>query len=215
MAKTVVVLGMARTGTSLIAGILYYLGVKMCTEDEAEEKDEFNQGGYFQNTDFKRLNGLFYPDWSKNPPSLIKTKLLAYLRRERLRRLFEKYENEEIWGFKDAKTSFIIEAIYPYLKNPHFVVSLRPASAAASSFYRRNGISQRAGRKRWEQSYVRTFKFLSNHEDPFILMEYYDIIKRPNENVRRFIDFLGISPDEKQITKAVSFITIDLCHENT
>ena len=213
--KTVIILGMARTGTSLIAGILYYLGVKMCSEDEAKERDEFNRRGYFQNTDFKRLNGWFYPDWKKEPPSVIKTRLLAYFSKRSLKRLFQKYENEEIWGFKDAKTSFIIEAIYPYLKNPYFVISLRPALAVASSFYKRNEISKEISQKRWEQSYSRIFKFLSKSSNPFILMEYYDLIRRPDENIRRLIDFLGINPGGEKIAKALSFITKDLCHENT
>lgn len=213
--KTVIVLGMARTGTSLITGILHYLGVKMCAEDEAKETDEFNRRGYFQNTDFKQLNGLFYPDWKREPPSIMKTKLLASLRKQRLKCLFEKHQTAEIWGFKDAKTSFIIEAIYPYLKNPYFIISLRPAWAVASSFYKRNGISDKISRKRWEQSYIRIFKFLSKNNDPFIVMEYYDIIEKPNDNIRRLIDFLRIKPNEEEITRALSFITKDLCHENS
>src|SRR5512134_2461070 len=104
--KTVVVLGLARSGTSVITGILKILGVEM----GASVHDKANPFGSFEDLDFARLhreifelasNGSSY--W--NPPSVEKILGLKERVRDAIAEIVaRKSSGRAIWGWKHPRT---------------------------------------------------------------------------------------------------------------
>lgn len=98
--KTVVVLGTARSETSMIGGVLDILGVDI--GKEFIKADEFNSYGYFEDKDFINLSDAILESAKSNYfqfPSYLK--ILAQKEKfdNRIRELIKKKsENKQIWG---------------------------------------------------------------------------------------------------------------------
>ena len=127
MSKAIIVLGMHRSGTSLVANILHELGVNM--GKNLLSPNPSNPRGYFENRKFVILNhkilALSGGNWTY-PPDKINAEPL----KNTIQRLINE-EKTELWGFKDPCNTLTIEAYIPYLENPHFIICWRNPFAIA------------------------------------------------------------------------------------
>lgn len=209
--KTVVVLGNARGGTSVTAGILRILGVAM---DMSKNPSISNPRGSFESIDVHKINCKIFnlsagkdlgiePYWDYSLPE----KILAQKNKVRddiQRFVFEKSKDKKIWGWKNPKTNLTIELFLPYLPNPYFVVVFRnPIKTAESTvimtmkkidFYRAlRSINF------YNQEILR---FLEKHPDlPRIFITFEDIINNPIKEAKRLSNFLDLELGEKQIVE--------------
>ena len=150
--KTIVVLGMHRSATSLVARTLnseVHMGKKLLVGLVDNPK------GHYENIEIIKINDEILHNsggsWSDPPP------------REKIIEIGKNYEdhikrivadevataqskNMESWGFKDPRTSLTIDAWYKHLPNPQFVVCYRNLKDIAMSLYKRNGISIEQGK---------------------------------------------------------------------
>lgn len=142
--KTIVVLGMHRSATSLVARTLnseVHMGSNLLLGRKNNIK------GYYENIDIVKINEKILKDsggsWF-NPPA-----------REDIIKVGKTYEKEikeivsheitmakkkglQSWGFKDPRTSLTIEVWYKHLPNPQFVVCYRDIGDVALSLYKRD-----------------------------------------------------------------------------
>jgi hypothetical protein len=145
--KTVVVLGMHRSATSLVARTLHqevHMGSFLLTG----KKD--NPKGHYENVDIIMLNDKILNDcggsWV-NPPPYKKIIELGNKYRDEMAAIImkeTKIANDkglESWGFKDPRTCLTIDLWLPYLENPQFVVCYRNPMDIAKSLNLRNGTS--------------------------------------------------------------------------
>jgi hypothetical protein len=127
--KTVVILCVPRSGSSLIAGILHHLGVYMGPDKDLKMGNHVNEKGCFENQDFLSLshNLLFEAD---SPVALIEmpdeSKIESAVKKneEKIRSLLTKHQ-KTLWGWKDPSTFHIIPYVHSYLKNPHYIIIKR------------------------------------------------------------------------------------------
>ncbi|KSW10770.1 hypothetical protein CF15_08305 [Pyrodictium occultum] len=145
--KTIIVLGMGRSGTSMVAGILHILGVNM--GERLLGAHWSNPLGHFEDLDFVELNEEILRaaggSWD-NPPA--REAILAVAPRfyDRIRPLAEEERRRhEVWGWKDPRTSLTVELYLPHLENPYFIVCHRDWEAIARSLKRRDGMSIERG----------------------------------------------------------------------
>ena len=110
----IVVLGMHRSGTSLVAGLLYRLGVNMGTT--LRKPDRYNVTGYYEDLDFRDLNKAIITRaggrWF-NPPNTEDVAGAVHSYRKRVEKVIS--ERSGLWGFKDPQTVFTIHALEEYL----------------------------------------------------------------------------------------------------
>jgi len=205
--KTVVVLGMHRSGTSLVAGILSRLGVNM--GDELIGKSWSNPLGHFEDKNFYRLNINILKSaggsWD-NPPSkdLIQDQMCKF--EEEIKKVVE-MKKSVLWGWKDPRTSLTIELYLPYLTNPYFIVCHRNKQSIAESLKRRNNMDISISKKLADTYEKRIEKFFQeNSYLKRLNLVYENIIKDPKKYVMEIIDFLKLETKEEQITQAVEFI---------
>lgn len=125
----IVVLGMHRSGTSVVAHILNRIGISM--GEEFLTPDEFNPKGYFEDEDFLSINkGIFENSngvWY-NPPSVVEIKKGG--------EKFEKAIHKTIsgrrekagvnsWGWKDPRNCLTCWNYYEEIPDAKFIVVVR------------------------------------------------------------------------------------------
>lgn len=142
--KTIVVLGMHRSATNLVAKGLnneIYMG------DNLLKPRPCNPKGFFEERSFVKLNDRILAaaggSWDR-PPAL--ESILAQRGRfdaeikDIVTTSVRKAKNRgfEFWGWKDPRTVLTIELFLPYLPNPHFAVCYRNPKDVAKSLKARD-----------------------------------------------------------------------------
>lgn len=205
--KTIIILGMHRSGTSMVAGVLNILGVNM--GKNLIGPDWSNPLGHFENIEFVRLNDEILKEaggsWD-NPPKREEILTQKGKFSLQIKNLIEK-EKSEIWGWKDPRTSLTIELYLPYLENPYFIVCYRDSEKIAHSLEKRNKMKIEKGMKLSEvyNSRIKNF-FQSNLNFKKLELSYEKVIEYPERHLKRIISFLEISPSKEQYQKALGFI---------
>ena len=206
--KIVVVLGMHRSGTSMIAGGLSKIGINM--GKRMLGRTPSNPLGHFEDEDFYNLNRKILDftggNW-RNPPN--EENILAQkdkFKKEIVDLIFIK-NREKYWGWKDPRTSLTIQLYFPYLKNPYFIVCHRQAKAVAESLLQRDRIEIQEGMKLWEIYETRIDIFFKEFSKLKRLDLYYEkVIAEPQEAVRKIIDFVNLNTDKERYENAVDFV---------
>jgi hypothetical protein len=133
--RTVVVVGLARSGTSVVTGILRGLGVDMGPSID----DKANPRGSHEDIDFARFHKEVFDRTERgkgywNPPSREAILALRPCLDATVRQLIRhKSEGKSIWGWKHPRTLLTYDLFLPYLVNPHLVLVFRNSLATALS----------------------------------------------------------------------------------
>lgn len=142
MAKDVhVVLGMHKSGTTLVAKMLHRSGIEM---DEAIDRDgDYDRGDFYERKDCRALNvelvGHGMPAYRVHPPRQL---VLRDDQRERMRALIARLQARDgSWGFKDPRTCLTYPLWEPELP-PHKVIAVYRSPAEVWGHLRRHGRSR-------------------------------------------------------------------------
>ncbi|HEY2989807.1 MAG TPA: sulfotransferase [Candidatus Binatia bacterium] len=214
-AKTVVVLGVARSGTSVTAGVLTALGVDL---GSTAFPTESNPTGVLEDDDFARLHkeilnaaepGKTYWD----PPPVQKVWQQQERFADRIEKLVAaKSKGKPFWGWKHPPTILTIELYLPYLVNPHFVFVFRnPLGTARSSV-------EHTSRYKDKVDVLRTLKlvnfyhdemmrFVDRHPDlPALFLSFEDVLSEPGREAARIAEFLGVELTEEKLDKILKLV---------
>lgn len=204
--KTVVVLGAARSGTSVTAGILASLGVDM---GPTGGPDRSNPRGSFEDRDFADLHkeiferaggGKNYWD-PPSPESILALKDEFASKIQDLSR--RKSKVKTVWGWKHPRTMLTAELFLPYLNDPHFVVVFRnPVGTAGSSVKHTEKYRDRVhfleALKLTNFYYGEILKFFEKHPTlPKIFVAFEDVVADPLREARKLAEFLGLEMSEE------------------
>lgn len=206
--KIIVVLGMHKSGTSLIAGILYRFGINI--GERLVGNNWSNPLGHYEDLDFLDLNNRILHEaggnWM-NPPSKLSILSQNNKFKREIRTIINNKNKNKIWGWKDPRTSLTIELIVPYLTNPHFIVCNRNVNSIAESLCRRNNISLYRGRRLTEIYYNRIDDFFHKYKNfTKIDISYEEITNKPKVHLNKLINYLDVSYRNKDYYNALNFI---------
>ncbi|MGH7872561.1 MAG: sulfotransferase [Candidatus Binatia bacterium] len=212
--RTVVVLGLARSGTSVVTGMLRILGVDMGPSRE----DNSNPRGSHEDVDFAKfhkevfdLAGDGKDYW--NPPSReavleLRPKVDAAVRAL----LAKKRDGQSLWGWKHPRSLLTYELFLPYLENSHFVLVFRnPLSTALSSVAHtrkfRHPLNLSQALRLVHFYHGEMLRVLKNHPDiPTQLVSYEDVIVDPRKEAARIARFLGIEISDEIVGAITEFV---------
>lgn len=213
MTKTVVVLGMHRSGTSAVAGMLTKLGVNM--GENLYPPDHGNPLGHYEDVDFMDANTAILRaaggEWH-NPPSDFQIRVFGAREGQRVIDLInDRNAKHQIWGFKDPRTCLTLPLYLPHLPNAHFIIIKRDCHEIARSLHARDGVSFhheqdnvtlcREYRTRVERSlggYA-----IKNRFD----INFTDVLKDPYRIAKQICVFLGISASDEMLSEASGTIS--------
>lgn len=205
--KTVVILGMFRSGTSMTAGILNLLGVDF--GDNLLPESRANPLGYFEDMGFMDLNRAMIKAAGgtlHNPPP--REPILAQ-EEAFLQAIYNQVKPPKaaIWGLKDPAASLTIELYAKHLVNPYIIVCRREARPVAESWGKTVEVSLSEGIKLWKVFNQRIDQFLTQYPDIAVLeVRYEALIKHPEKWIDALIDFLGLHVTKQQRKEAVRYV---------
>lgn len=221
--KTVIVLGVARSGTSTVAGILSILGVNM--SGSRTSLPVVPKGNYEDPEIHQLINKILEKSLSWNSSMYWDRVELFYSRSKVLEQknnfdrqikdiILQKEQNNTIWGWKYPATHLVIDFFLPYLSNLYFVVCFRnPLKVAKSSqeFFSLMNIQKKVGLFQM----LKAVNFhnriildlLEKHPElPRIFIAFENIINNPSKEAKRLADFLGLELTNEKRKKIKKFV---------
>lgn len=191
--KTIVVLGMHRSGTSMTAGILQNLGVYMGSH--IFKPDEWNEKGYFENKYITEINEEILikagGSWI-DPPS--RESILSLDVSDNIQKIVNK-EKRDLWGWKDPRTCLTIELFLPFIENIYYIVVRRNRLSVIESLYQRSGKTDEKGRLSivYDTYMNRLYSFIHTIDENNILnLQYESILSDSKLHVDRIADFIKV-----------------------
>ncbi len=208
MLKTVIVLGMHRSGTSLTSNILKELGVDM--GNRLLGKNISNPFGHFEDLDFLELNQDILASAGgdyKNPPSRSAIMNQKEKYKNRIKKLIESKNIISLWGWKEPRTCLTFNLFLPYIENPHIIYCKRDAERIIKSLYKREKIERNNSLKIINIYKNEINDILRNYPNlKKIEIIHKELIGNPKAEINKIIKFIDIEPDKSKLNKAVKCI---------
>ena len=211
-----IVLGLHRSGTSLVANVLHCLNVKM--GDRFPRTNRHNPRGYWEDTDFIRLNARILRraggKWS-NPPLHADILEAGIYYQDAIQALIQGKDEGSLsvkgqqWGWKDPRTCLTIAAYQPFLASPYYVVAQRSRGDIIKSLVRRHRGSKRAKWAVMTDIYQeRLDSFLQTVSAPTHYVKFDELVSRrtANNEITRLGWFTGRKRFRQQRDRAMKEI---------
>jgi hypothetical protein len=178
-AKTIVVFGLGRGGTSAIAGILRILGMAVleATHPLKHESSPIVYEGDVVDRDKTRL------------------------------RIAEMNDRHSVWGWKSPRDIFQITKFNSLLRNPHYIVILRNVFDVCASTKRYEGLPFEATMPDVAAAFSEIAHFVKNSTEPLALMSFGELTSNPAETIKAVATWLGFSPSRETFEFAVQFVS--------
>lgn len=197
----VMVVGLHRSGSSLLAGMLHTMGVHMGNKFVG---CEFN-GGYEAQT-FARLCEQMMP-FPATEFKLGVDEFTNRFRRWAIARSKEAKSRKRIAGCKYPHSCAFAPLIKDAVGDSLVVVHIdRPLEKSIASLIRRDGKRKPHAELENLQRFLYRKKrdFLDSH--PHITIQYEDVLENPILEMQKLVEYLPISPTPKQIAKACALV---------
>ncbi len=216
---SIFVIGMHRSGTSMVAGVLKHLGVHFGGEPDMLPANSANELGYFEHQRVLALNDALARANKVSWRTLPSLDLTSHLSGQDeysagVRDFANDLDRHAPWGIKDPRLCFLLPFWRAHAGNAHVVVCIRKPEAVARSLSRRNGLSPAYGAALWE---LYTLAALKNSEKlPRTIVTYEDCLLDPGGVVSTLVakveEWEGIRPNSAQIEAALRQIRPELDH---
>ena len=206
MSKCILVVGMHRSGTSCMAGLLQHSGLFF--GKKLLPPSPKNPTGYFENEDLWRLHHSIlraagHPwDDARPMPAGWEKRLIIRFKRHALKRLIRKhYAGREVFGIKDPTINLLLPLYLDVFKElsiqPCFIVMRRDERAAARSLSKAEGLDEALALSLRKIYYDSLSSGIGFHKK--IDVRYEDLIERPASFIdqinREFQTSLAFSDD--------------------
>lgn len=206
----VIITGMHRSGTSMVAGLLQYCGLYLGNNLLGPGKT--NSKGHFEDKDFLALNISILKknrgDWN-SPPAHIKFK--GHRLKKDMMDFLDKWPQDKIVGFKDPRTCLTLK-LWKEIIDPaalKIVVVYRPFEEIMESLRIRNKFSPE---KSMKLSFYYMKALMKNLEGLNHIPTYYhEYFKNWEKELTRVCNFLGLKIPRSAI-EIKEFIDESLWH---
>jgi len=173
------ILGMHRSGTSLVAGLTNLMGFYVGGPDSLMLVADDNPKGFWERLDVVDINDALLAgegaSWVNPLPYSAGTPSPDLDRR--MHRVLEELDSHGPWLIKDPRLCVTLAAWTDKIHMPRIVFVHRAALPIARSLQHRNGLPLRYGLALWEQCTVRAFKAMVSY--PHYLIRHGDLLADP------------------------------------
>ena len=177
--KTLVVMGVARSGTSLVAAVLHELGLFLGEQAPPPVYEDLSLSAAVESGD---LAGV--------------------------RRIVEQYDRRHAsWGWKRPASLHHMEDVHALLRNPHYIVIFRDLFAIANRNRVSVGASVLDNMQRSVAEYGKLLNFVEGLDCPTLLVSYEQALRGKEAFVDRLIEFAGLRPEVAARARALEIVT--------
>ena len=179
-----VVLGMHRSGTSSIGGLLALFGAWPGPHEQLLRGDD-NPKGHFEHGELHmacvRRLAAAGGDWTHPPRAAPGTAIDAF--RREAGAVLDTLDTRRPWFIKEPRLCLLAAELLPLLTHPVFVHVARDPIGVADSLARRDAMSREDALALWEH-YTRS-AFAASEGWPRVLVDYDDLVAAPVHTARR------------------------------
>lgn len=201
----VCILGMHRSGTSLLTRILNLTGVDLGPDEIlATEPTADNQKGFWEHSEIVAINNAILQrhggSWDEPPPLPPGWETAAAiddLRHHAQQLIQDQFAGAQLWGWKDPRSCLTLPFWQQLLPDMRYVICLRNPVDVAHSLEDRDGLSAEKSSSLW-LSYVSS---ALNHSEgkPRLVIFYEDLMDDCLRELQRLAEFLGKPERAKQV----------------
>lgn len=185
-----VVLGMHKSGTTLIAKTLHKSGISMGDFDESVGYDSGNQ---YERKEALIINNNILQSEGKQSLRIEPTSF-DHSKAGTIKKLTEELNKEhEEWGFKDPRTCLTYSLWKPYLRNPKIIVVFRHPRNVASHYCKTGLRDYILALKRYIQYNKQAYKIGIQENALFVNYENLIYDKRELIRVEKFVDIQAVN----------------------
>ncbi|HET7061628.1 MAG TPA: hypothetical protein VFI43_05570 [Nitrosospira sp.] len=221
--SALIILGMHRSGTSLLAGLLSQVGVVMGKRLYAPQKG-VNEKGFWEHEDIVdthdelllMLNSqwddvLPWPEkwWESEAVQPFIARLLAYVRRD--------FSNADVWALKDPRMCRLLPLWLPILTRepirPVFICMNRNPFEVVGSLQKRDGFSREKGLVLWLNHALSAERYSRGYSRVFT--DFDQVVKKPSEvllKIEKEADIVFPKPVDTAAGEIGRFVSPDLRH---
>lgn len=200
--RVIAILGMHRSGTSMLTGTLEQAGLYL---GKVNESSVNNEKGSRESNFLMQFHDAILKDnkstWNQPP---YKTTWLANKRTIRDFYIYG-FRDQPIWGFKDPRSLFVINGWKEALPNLEFVGIFRHPSLVAQSLVKRNGFTFQQGIDLWVRYNRKLVAEYRNSKFPII--EFVNDSVEMKSSLASLVKALKLKDDIE-----INFLSEDLVH---
>ena len=196
MNDVICIIGMHRSGTSMVTRLLNLCGLYLGSPEMMLGPDPSNPMGHFENIGFLKIDDAllsrFGASWD-NPPAMPEgwerdAALEPFIRDAES--LLANFGKDVRWGWKEPRTTLLLPFWKMMIPNLRFIVCVRSPLEVARSLEKRNAMPVQKGLKLWNQ-YMRA-AILGTEGSPRSFTFYEDFFDEPLREIRRLLNFCGL-----------------------
>lgn len=205
--RAICIVGMHRSGTSMIAGLLRQAGLYLGAEDQLLGANSGNQDGHYEHMGFFTINEAllrhFGGSWEFPPDLKPVWELDPALEglRSKARSLLETFSGRSPWGWKEPRTTILLPFWKSLIPNLRFVICVRSPLEVAKSLAKRNKIPAERGFYLWYR-YLRA-AIEDSGGCPRMIAFYDDFFMEPSAKSLRLVEFCALQqPADSSVISA-------------
>jgi hypothetical protein len=207
--KTVVVLGMHRSGTSMVAGMIHRLGVFM--GEKLIGKSVRNPMGHYEDEEFVDLSERILlasgGSWRYPPKAEMIVEQRGHFADEIRTLVRKRNSSHALWGWKDPRTCLTGRLFLEEIVNPFLVVSLRDQQDIVRSLQTRESMTSVEAKQLIDQYMVSLSDLLTIHRHFKVLSVRYDeIVADPGKAIQSLVNFLEMDVNENKRSRAIGSV---------
>lgn len=221
--RVIVVLGMARTGTSATTRLLNLCGVEVGPEANLMPPNpDVNAKGFYEHFPLVQINvallGRLGGTW-REPPALSPgwelDPTFDDLREEARGLIAEDFSTARAWTFKDPRTSLTLPFWRPLLGEVDYVICHRQPLDVAASLERRDGLTLEQGLALWERYMAASILHTAGARRLFIgYDEYFDARDGALAALTAFAGASALAVDEAFRAQAATWLDVSMRHHH-
>ena len=192
------IIGMHRSGTSIITGLLHAHGLRIGSKDCLLGPHESNPTGHFEHKGFLEINEALLARlggaWDKPvrlPRDWVANAHFADLAKK-ASSLVAGLASSSPWGWKEPRTTLLLPFWQTFVPDLRYVVCIRNPVEVAQSLARRNGFAMPHAVDLWLR-YMRA-ALAHTRGRPRIFTFYGDYFGNASREIARLARFCGLSP---------------------
>lgn len=178
--KTIVIMGVARSGTTMTAQVVQDLGIDMGSEKGGVVNERRDVYSLLENKKLVQFDNL----------------------------VEQQNKKHSIWGWKRPKSIEYVDLFEHRIRNPHYIIPFRDYlsiavrnNMAINADVTQNLVSTHKDR------YSKVIEFIQKNKQPMLLFSYEKAVLHPKYFVQKVAEFIGVN-DEHRIAKAVKSIDV-------
>lgn len=216
--KCLFILGMHRSGTSALAGMLHHLGFNL--GDNLMPENTYNKKGYYEDMDIYKLNDNILSSYGRKWDSIYPFEAGShdYYKRKIQDLFFKKINDSTSIVIKDPRISLLYplweDALREVGVSLYVIIAIRNPVEIADSLSRRDGIATFKALLLWANYVLSAEKYTKNEKRTFI--HYDKVLSHPKEVMESLFKQLKFKQDISlnKLDKATEFIDKSLKHHH-